>query len=112
MSMNRRRFLATGIAGGVALGTPAILGAQKNKKYKTALIGSGWWGMNILNEAIAAGESDVVALCDVDEKRAAPTYQRFPHAKIYKDFRKALEELEPKYDAVVISTPDHTHAPA
>jgi len=55
---------------------------------------------------------NIVALCDVDEQRAAGTFQRFPQAKRYKDFRKMLDEIHGQIDAVVIGTPDHTHAVA
>ena len=68
--MNRRNFIKTSAAASVAysaLSLPLISVAGKTRPYRTALIGSGWWGMNILREAIAAGESKVVALCDVDQ---------------------------------------------
>jgi hypothetical protein len=55
---------------------------------------------------------DVVALCDIDSKRLGAKAARFPEARIYADFRKLLEEMAPKVDSVVVSTPDHTHAPA
>lgn len=54
---------------------------------------------------------NIYALCDVDEKNAAGTFQKFPKAKLYKDFRKMLEQ-EKSIDAVTISTPDHMHFPA
>ena len=68
MNQNRRHFLSATTAGVVASGlSPYILGqAKSGKKYRTALIGSGWWGMNILRVALADGSCDVVALCDVD----------------------------------------------
>ena len=69
MSMTRRSFLATAAAAGSVFQAPAVLGAQKNKRYRTALIGCGWWGKNILNAAIEAGQSDGVALADVDENQ-------------------------------------------
>ena len=53
---------------------------------------------------------NIVALCDVDGKRAASTFERYPQAKRYKDFRKMLDEVDKQIDAVVVSTPDHTHA--
>jgi hypothetical protein len=53
----------------------------------------------------------VVAVCDVDWKNAEQTFYKLPDAKKYKDYRKMLEEM-PEIDAVTISTPDHTHAPA
>jgi predicted dehydrogenase len=55
--------------------------------------------------------ANIYALCDVDEERAGNTFKGYPKAKIYKDFRKMLEK-EKSIDAVVISTPDHTHAVA
>jgi predicted dehydrogenase len=51
-----------------------------------------------------------VALCDVDDRRAAATYSAFPEAKTYRDYRKMLDEMGKDIDAVMISTPDHTHA--
>jgi len=67
---NRRHFLQTA-AGAAALSGPLFAPwvkaqSKTGKKYRTALIGSGWWGMNILRVAIADGSVDVVALCDVD----------------------------------------------
>jgi predicted dehydrogenase len=55
----------------------------------------------------------IVALCDVDDERAAETYQAYPDAKRYRDYRKMLEEMDSEIDAVTVSTPDHMHfAPA
>jgi len=55
---------------------------------------------------------NIVALCDVDFKRAEETFYRLPKAKQYKDFRVMLEEMDKEIDAVTVSTPDHIHAPA
>jgi predicted dehydrogenase len=55
---------------------------------------------------------NLVALCDVDWKHAGPTFEKHPGAKRYKDFRRMLDEVHNDIDAVVIGTPDHTHAPA
>ncbi len=60
--------------------------------------------------ASAAGGT-ILALCDVDEKRAAVTLKRFPEAKRYRDFRRMLE-MEKGIDVVTASTPCHTHAVA
>jgi len=54
---------------------------------------------------------NIVALCDVDWERAAKTFERFPNAVSYRDFRVMLEK-EKGIDAVVVATPDHTHAVA
>ena len=55
--------------------------------------------------------ANIYALCDVDKVRAFDTFKSYPKAKIYKDFREMLEK-EKSIDAVVIATPDHTHAVA
>ena len=55
--------------------------------------------------------ANIYALCDVDESRAFNTFKGYSKAKIYKDFRKMLEN-EKSIEAVVIATPDHTHAVA
>ena len=61
---------------------------------------------------MSARLGNIVALCDIDDQRLGSKGEKFPEAKKYADFRKLLEELAPKIDAVVVSTPDHTHAPA
>jgi predicted dehydrogenase len=59
------------------------------------------------------GETEIIyALCDVDQERAGGSFSRFPQARRYRDFRIMLEEIGDKIDAVVVSTPDHTHAVA
>jgi len=112
MKVTRRSFLTTTAAGSLAFVAPAILGAEKNKKYRTAIIGSGWWGMNILNEAIAAGESDVIAMCDVDENQLNPAAAGVEKKtgstpRKYKDYREMLEKEKP--EICIVATPDHWH---
>jgi len=107
MSLTRREFIAAGAA------APFILGARFQRKYRTALIGSGWWGKNILKEAIEAGQSKVVALCDVDANAAEVAADQVKGLngdapKVYGDFRELLEKEKP--EIVIIATPDHWHA--
>ncbi len=111
----RRRFLgaSAATAGSLAFAAPAVHGADKVKKYRTALIGSGWWGKNILNCAIGAGESDIVALCDVDQNmldRAVEDVEKKTGGtpKKYSDYRELLEREKP--EIVIVGTPDHWHA--
>jgi len=79
-----------------------------NEKLSIAGIGVGGQGAwNIDNCA----SENIVALCDVDDRRAGKTFQKYPKAKRYRDFRKMLEEMHNQIDAVVVATPDHTHAP-
>jgi len=79
-----------------------------NEKLSIAGIGVGGQGAwNIDNCA----SENIVALCDVDDRRAGKTFEKYPKAKRYRDFRKMLEEMHKQIDAVVVATPDHTHAP-
>lgn len=113
--MNRRNFIKTtavsSLAAGLDYGVP-ILNAQP-AKYRTALIGTGWWGINILREAMAAGQSKVVALCDVDENqlnRAVAEVQKLSgdQPKLYRDYRELLQKEKP--EIVIVGTPDHWHS--
>ena len=69
--MNRRTFLhSTAAAGTLAAFSIKTRAAEKSgRKYRTALIGCGWWGGNILGEAMASGECQIVGLCDVDGRQ-------------------------------------------
>lgn len=114
MSLTRRQFVSSTAAASAALSlAPAIHGAQKAPTYRTALIGSGWWGMNILKEALAAGNTQAVALCDVDANAldlAAGEVESLTNQRpaTYGDFRELLDQEE--LDVVIIATPDHWHA--
>jgi hypothetical protein len=79
-----------------------------NEKLNIAAIGVGTRGPEIL--AGVAPTENIVALCDVDEARAAKAFKTFEKAAKYKDYRKLLE-TEKTVDGVMIATPDHLHAP-
>jgi len=81
-----------------------------NEKLNIACIGAG--GRAASNIAGCAPTENIVALADVDERRAAQTYQRFPQAPKYRDFRQMLDKEQRNIDAVIVSTPDHMHATA
>ncbi len=81
-----------------------------NERLNVAGIGVGGKGRSDVSGAAGAG-CNIVALCDVDESRAASTFKNYPGAKIYKDFRVMLDKQK-DIDAVTVSTPDHTHAVA
>ena len=110
---NRREFLKrttlAGVGFWVAGGGAPVQSKSPNEKLNLGIIGSGGRGGSNLNDV--AGEN-IVALCDVDEQSAGATFQKFPKAKKYNDYRKMPEEMDREIDAVVVATPDHTHAPA
>lgn len=111
--MNRRAFLKSSAAASVAFTSFRILGAEpRAKKYRTALVGCGWWGNNILGEAMASGACEIVALCDVDQRFLAKTTERLKteagaEPKGYGDFREMLEKEKP--EICIVATPDHWH---
>lgn len=115
--MERRDFVkktgaAIAIAGSSGL-FPNVVFGKKSGKYRLAIIGSGWWGMNILREAIAHGSGKVVGMCDVDQKFLDAGIEEVKRLtgdtpRKYKDFRELLGKEEP--DITIIATPDHWHA--
>jgi predicted dehydrogenase len=89
-----------------------LLRGQQNRKYRTALIGSGWWGGNILRCAMESGECQVVGLADVDpaqiDKTAAEVAKLSgDRPRRYKEYRELLQKEKP--DIAIVATPDHWH---
>jgi len=111
--MNKRDFLKNA----AALSSLAIMPAESwafsaEKRLRTAHIGLGGMGQADLASISIHNNVDVVALCDVDSTVLATVSAKFPKAKTYKDYRVMLKEMSKDIDAVIVSTPDHTHAPA
>ncbi len=111
-----RRNFVRGAGAGAALVTIVprhVLGGPgrtpPSDKLSIAGIGVGGRGGGDINAV--AGEN-IVALCDVDQRRAAGTFRKFPKAKKYRDFRTMLDQMHKQIDAVVVGTPDHTHTVA
>jgi hypothetical protein len=109
-------FYGTLLAGAVPRGgfgsTPSLqaLGYKSpNEKLNIGAVGVGVRGPAIL--VGAAATENIVALCDVDEVRAARGFAQYPNAKKYKDYRKMFETEGKNLDAVMIATPDHMHTP-
>ena len=112
-AFDRRQWLQATAAATAAGCLPSSLASAAPKKsasdkLNVAVIGLGGQGKSNLNGVAKLGEN-IVALCDVDDKRAGDAYERFPKAKKYYDFRTLFDEMADQIDAVVISTPDHTH---
>lgn len=112
--LDRRDFLKKSSLGvmGLSLAPSLLALAKENGRLRTAHIGLGSMGMADL-DAIASHELvDVVALCDVDSKALEAAKALHPNAKGYADYREMLKDMKRDIDAVIVSTPDHTHAPA
>ncbi|MBN1421405.1 MAG: Gfo/Idh/MocA family oxidoreductase [Planctomycetes bacterium] len=111
--MKRRRFLEGAAAAIVFHAIPRhALGRGEtppSEKLDIAGIGVGGQGGGVLADREIAGEN-VVALCDVDWAYAGNTFKRHPAAEKFKDYRVLFEKRK-DFDAVVIATPDHMHAP-
>ncbi|MEQ6118939.1 Gfo/Idh/MocA family oxidoreductase [Reichenbachiella sp. MALMAid0571] len=112
--MKKREFLkaAAVLTSSAAILPSSLWALAKDGKLRTAHIGVGGMGAADL-EAISSHESVVVtALCDVDSERLAAAQKLHPKAKAFSDYRIMLKEIGSMVDAVIVSTPDHTHAPA
>ena len=107
---SRRRFLSSSASTAFAFQFVPSRGWGANERVNVAGIGAGGKGASDVAGAAKHG-ANIVALCDVDERRAGGTFKKFSKAKRYKDFRVMLEKQK-DIDAVTVSTPDHVHAVA
>lgn len=108
-SSSRRTFLkATAVAaGGFWMGTsPVARAASANEQLNVACIGIGGRGSANVS---GVSKENIMAMCDVDEQKAGDRFRKFVKPRRYQDYRVMLDELDKQIDAVVISTPDHTH---
>jgi predicted dehydrogenase len=112
--ISRRRALQASAASlgyfltGPSFSIARTLGA--NEKLRVAGIGVGGKGGSDIEQA--GNLMQVVALCDVDEQRSGPAADRFKGAKRFFDYRKLIDDMGKEFDAVTVSTADHSHAPA
>lgn len=111
--MKRRYFLknTSGLASAALL--PRLRWASRDDGVlRTAHIGVGGMGGADL-KAISSHEKVIVtALCDVDANNLAKAKALHPAAQVFEDYREMLRTIGDEIDAVIVSTPDHTHAPA
>jgi predicted dehydrogenase len=110
MRTTRREFVqGAALAGAAVLGLPGFVRSRSpSEKLRIAIIGCG--GRGAANMKPMLGET-IVALCDVDENNLLKAAQQVPQAKKFRDFRKLYDDLkDSEFDAVVVSTTEHTHA--
>ena len=108
--LSRRSLLKqSAVFGAFTIVPRFVLGGTEpppSDKLNIAVVGIGGKGFR---DAQSVSSQNIVALCDVDDQRGAQAFKRFPDAKRYRDFRVMLEKQK-DIDAVVVATPDHTHA--
>ncbi len=113
--ISRRAFLAAATTTAVAAGCATRMNTAQvipgklspNEKLNIAAIGAGGMGRANID---ACSTENIAVLCDVDDVRAADTFKAYPNARRYRDFRKMLDAEAKNLDAVILATPDHTHA--
>lgn len=113
--MKRRTFLKNTAAGSAAFTiVPSfVLGKNHVPPSDTlyvAAFGVGGRGAGVMRGLDATGKVKYVALCDVDDRRAAGTFKQHPKVPKYRDYRKVFERHLGEMDALMVATPDHTHA--
>ena len=115
--MKRRTFLSraagtlavSSVFPGFAIGRP---GRPANSKVNVAFIGSGGW---IAQQPYNQGckEENLVAFCDVDRNHCAENMKNWRTTQpFFDDYRVMLDKMHKEIDAIVVSTPDHSHFPA
>jgi len=117
MKTSRRHFFfGSVLAGAIPVGGFGSVASLKtlgykspNEKLNIASIGAG--GKAASDIRACAQTENIVALCDVDDKRAEGIYKQFDKAPKYRDFRIMLEK-QSDIDAVIVTIPDHMHATA
>lgn len=114
--LNRRDLLKTGAVLAASAGLPHLSEqptfAAEETKLRTAHVGVGGMGSADLRSISSHPLVEVTALCDVDQTQLNGAHKNHPDAKTFRDYRQMISELADSIDAVVVSTPDHTHAPA
>lgn len=115
---SRRNFMKNTViaTAGISIVPRHVLGGPgfiaPSDKLSVASIGVGGKGESDIANFAKTEKADIAFLCDVDERRAANSVARFPKAKYYKDWREMYDKESKNFDAVSVSTPDHTHAVA
>lgn len=113
--MQRRKFIKKSAAASAAFSiVPSfVMGKSHVPPSDTLYVGA--FGVGGRGAGVIQGLNDTqkvkfVTLCDVDDRRAADTYKKYPKAKRFKDFRKVFDKHLNDIDAIMVATPDHMHA--
>ena len=113
---SRRNFIKNGaaLAAGFYILPRHVLGGNgfiaPSDRLTVAGIGAGGKGQSDLAAFFKSGKADIAFLCDVDDRQSVESRKLYPKAKYYKDYREMLDKEGKHFDAVSVSTPDHSHA--
>ena len=104
---SRRSFIkyTSALSSGLLI-IPSLYGYSANNRLNVAVIGVGGRGQANWSRV---PQENIVAMCDVDDNRAKDGYKLHPKVRKFKDFRVMFDKMHKEIDAVIISTPDHTH---
>ena len=113
-NISRRQFIKTGAAAlaGISIAPNIILGkshchVSPSDKINILGVGIGGRGASVLN---GLSSQNIIGLCDVDWNYSDHVFKKYPKAKRFRDYRIMFDKLGKSADAVMIATPDHTHA--
>ena len=109
-NLTRRQMLRNTSLAGIGLGLSggrSFAGDSPNEKLNIAFVGLGNQGGDNLSKMLA---ENIVALCDVDTRRSELFAKKLPKARQFQDFRVMFDKMDKEIDAVVVTTPNHTHA--
>ncbi|MEZ0263178.1 MAG: Gfo/Idh/MocA family protein [Phycisphaerae bacterium] len=114
--ITRRTVLQSAAASfGLAIVPAHVLGGgagtPPSEKLNIAGIGVGGRGGGVLKEMSGHKAANIVALCDIDSKKAAGQFKTYAKAQVFKDYRQMLDKIGKDIDAIMCATPDHLHAP-
>lgn len=114
-AVSRREFLqqATAVAAFTVVPSHVLGGrayAAPSEQLNIAGIGIGGVGRSFLQGCASDPGARIALLCDVDQQYAKPVFEEYPQAKRYRDYREMFDKENDNIDAVVVATPDHTHA--
>ncbi len=113
--ISRRQFVSSSAAMAALTVVPAHVLAKAGRippseTIQIAGVGIGGVGHGQIRSISQQRNVKIVALCDVDDVYAKKTYDTFPNARTYRDYREMLDAEGDKIDAMYCGTPDHTHA--
>lgn len=113
--MKRRKFIKnTAVSSAVFSIVPSyVMGKAHIPPSDTLYVGAfgvGGRGQGVMRGLDQTKKVKYVALCDVDDRRAADTFKMHPNTPKYKDFRKVYDKHLSEMDAIMVATPDHMHA--